>query len=269
MMGTTSLITPTQRIQRLFADLSARGEMGLLTYFMAGYPTLDESLILMRNAADAGADLIEIGIPHSDPIADGPTIQRASTVALNNKFELPALIGRLIEDPLPAPSVIMSYLNPLLAYGRDQLMTDLVRAGVCGLIIPDLPPEESEPWRESANAHALSVIHLIAPTSTRSRIENVIRLSDAFIYAVSVAGTTGARKALPAGTVEYLKMLTTASTVPVAVGFGIAEPTQIRSLQDCAAAVIVGSRLIEAIEREEDLVEVIRELKSATRKKNP
>jgi tryptophan synthase alpha chain len=249
----------------LFERLGARGEMALICYLTAGFPTMAESMRHVAAAVAAGADAIEIGIPFSDPIADGPTIQHASHVALQSGATLRKTIAALREHPFGVPLAIMSYLNPLLAYGRDQLLGDARQAGVNGLIIPDLPADESDEWLAEARAREIVLIPLAAPTSMDDRLREIGRRCDTFVYAVSVAGTTGARRALPAELSDFLSRVRFIAGKPIAVGFGISSPEHVRDLRGRADGVIVGSRLIEAIRNQEDLAAVVRDLKAATR----
>src|SRR5262249_31807317 len=152
----------------------------------------------------AGADLMEIGVPFSDPVADGATIQAASQAALDAGFRLRDLLGALREEPLSCPALLMSYLNPLLAYGRDELLAEPPQAGIAGLIVPDLPVDEAGDWLDAAKSHRLTLVFLVAPTSSDERIRRIAKASDGFIYAVSLAGTTGARAELDPGLPAYL-----------------------------------------------------------------
>jgi len=263
-----TLTTGAERLRNAFERRSSGDACALVTYLMAGYPTLEDSLRDLRSAAASGADVIEIGIPHSDPIADGPLIQEAANVALANGFELPQLIDALQRDPLPVPFVLMSYINPLLAYGCERLMTDLEAAGCCGLIVPDLPLEEALPWTEAARGQGLALVHLVAPTSTDERLRAVMTASDGFVYAVSIAGITGARNELPPHIETYLRKIKTFGDTPVAVGFGISTPDQIAALRTLADGVVVGSRLIRAVRDGENLSAVVSDLATATKGKN-
>jgi len=252
-------------ISTTFEQLRTRREMALLCYLTAGFPTLADSMRHVATAAESGADLIEIGIPFSDPIADGPTIQHASHAALQAGVTLRRTITALGALRVRTPLVVMSYLNPLMAHGRDKLLSDLRQVHVVGLIIPDLPAEESDGWLGAARQFEISLVQLAAPTSTDDRLREIGRRSDGFVYAVSLTGTTGARRALPDGLGEFLGRVRSITGKSVAVGFGISTPEHIRALRGQADGVIVGSRLIEAIQNNEDLAAVVKSLKAATR----
>lgn len=252
-------------ISGVFETLRARGELALIAYLTAGYPTRAAFVEALRTVCAAGADMVEIGIPFSDPIADGPTIQRSSQVALEGGTTL----ARVLEDVsglrLAQPLVLMSYLNPLLALGRERLMETMRSAGVAGLIVPDLPMEESEPWQACARAYGRDLIQLAAPTSSAERLREIARRSSGFVYAVSLLGTTGSRAELADGLAAFLTRLRAATSLPVAVGFGISTPKHVRELCGLADGVVVGSRLVSALERGEDLGELVAALKSAAR----
>jgi tryptophan synthase alpha chain len=248
-----------------FARLRERHEMALMPYVMAGYPNLPRSLDIMREVTENGADLLEIGVPFSDPVADGVTIQAASQVALDGGFRLKELLTALTQQSLPCPAVLMSYLNPLHAFGRDPLMDALVDSKIAGLIVPDLPLEEADDWLVAARERRLALVFLVAPTSSDERIRRIAAQSDGFIYAVSVAGTTGVRDRADTGLTGYLTRIRRITDKPIAVGFGISNPEQVRALRGMADGAIVGSRLGQAIERGEDLLSLVQSLKIATR----
>lgn len=252
-------------IASAFEQTRARDELALLCYLTAGFPTLADSMRHIATAATSGADLIEVGIPFSDPIADGPTIQHASHVALHNGITLRRTLAALREHRIDRPLVIMSYLNPLLAYGREAMLADMVAANARGLIIPDLPAEESDEWRAACRQSGVALVQLAAPTSSEARLAFIGERSDGFVYAVSVAGITGLRRSLPEGLGVFLERVRRVSRTPVAVGFGISSADHVRSLCGKADGVIVGSRLIECIRENGDLGAAVRELKAATR----
>lgn len=252
-------------ISGVFERARERGETALLCFLTAGFPSLADSMRHIATAAASGADLIEVGIPFSDPIADGPTIQHASHAALQGGVTLRKTIAALRELRLETPLLIMSYLNPLLTHGRATALADLNDAKVAGLIIPDLPVEESDEWRAESRQSGLSLIQLAAPTSTDERLAMIGERSDGFVYAVSVAGITGSRRSLPEGIGAFLDRVRQISGKPVAVGFGISTAEHVRSLRGKADGVIVGSRLIECVRQNGDLGAVVRELKNATR----
>lgn len=255
----------TEPIAEMFASLRQRNERALIAYLTAGFPSIDASIERMHEAADAGCDLLEIGVPFSDPIADGPTIQNASMQSLANGFTLANFFDRLAERPLPIPTILFSYLNPLLAYGREALLDRLVALGISGLLIPDLPIDEAEAWLSAARRRDLKLVFLVAPTTTDERLVKIASESDGFLYAVSTLGTTGARHDLPDSLPPYLARVRRQTDLPVAVGFGISAPEHVAALRPHADAVVVGSRFIDAIRHNENLSQVVRDLKEATK----
>jgi tryptophan synthase alpha chain len=252
-------------LSEAFRTLRGRGELAFMPYQTAGFPTLEASLENLRRLAAHGADLLEIGIPFSDPIADGPTIQHSSQVALANGVRLRAILAALRRIELPCPLVAMSYLNPLMAYGREKLFADLQAARVSGLIVPDLALEEADEWLAAARARGVSIVFLVAPTSTDERMRRAAGLTDDFIYAVSLTGTTGARSALHAGLPEFLRRIRAVCDKPVVVGFGISAPEHVRALRGQADGVVVASRIIDAIRRGDEWTGLVESLKAATR----
>lgn len=252
-------------INEVFEKLHRRREAGLICYLMGGYPTVTASMNHIAAAVEGGADLIEVGVPFSDPIADGPTIQRASHEALLAGASLRRILTGLAERRFDAPIIIMSYLNPLMALGREELLRELKRARVAGVIVPDLSAEESDEWVALLREAGASLIQLAAPTSTDARLREIGRRSDSFVYAVSLTGTTGARSQLSSDLPVFLKRAKDQAQRPIAVGFGISTPEQIRTLRDHADAVVVGSRLVNAIEKNEDVRGLVASLKAATR----
>ena len=249
----------------VFDRCRAERRLALIPYLTAGFPTLDESLSHARKLAESSADIMELGIPFSDPIADGPTIQYSSQVALENGAKLGAILERLKRQPLACPVAFMSYINPLLAYGLPRLFADMKAAGVVGLIVPDLAPEEGPELSRAASEHGVSLVFLLAPTSTDERIAQVTELTRGFIYCVSLTGVTGVRTGMAEGLPKFLGRIRRVTDKPIAVGFGISKPEHVRSLQGLADGVVVGSRLVEAIRRKEDLASLVSGLKDATR----
>jgi len=260
-------------LRETFDKLRRRDELALIPYQTAGFPTLEASLNNLRVLAEHGADVLEVGIPFSDPIADGPTIQYSSHMALKNGVRLKDILAALQQLALPCPLVMMSYLNPLLAYGRERLFADMEAARIAGLIVPDLALEEAEEWLAAARQRDVSIVFLLAPTSTDERIRRIAELTTSFIYAVSLTGTTGARKELYAGLPKFLNRIRAVTTagesagryIPVVVGFGISAPEHIRALRGQADGVVVASRIIDAIRRGEEWTGLVESLKAATR----
>jgi tryptophan synthase alpha chain len=240
------------RIGDAFASLPARRRTRLIAFLTVGYPSVDDTLRLVPALIEGGADLIELGVPFSDPLAEGPTIQRSSHHALQEGVTprvcldvVAALRRRGVETPL----ILMGYYNPLLAYGLQEFCRDAAAAGADGLIAVDLPPEESHPLRDACRAHSLDLIYLLAPTSSDERIEQVARLASGFVYCVSVTGVTGARDELPAGLSAFLARVRARIPLPIAVGFGISKPKHFRAVGRIAEAAVIGSAIIDEIDR--------------------
>lgn len=253
------------RIDEKFDLLKKKGEVALIVYLTAGFPTLKELMHNVYLLSENGADLIEVGVPFSDPTADGPTIQHASQVALKKNTCLKNILVELEKIKVDTPLILMSYFNPLLSYGKEKLFRDIKRSGVSGIIIPDLPVEEAREWIKVSNSSGIDPILLVSPTSTNQRIRLIAEYSRGFIYCVSTTGTTGMRDELPIGLLDFIQNIKSMTDKPVAVGFGISTPDHVRLLRDEADGVIVGSRIIEAIEKKEDLREIVRGLKEATK----
>ena len=220
------------RIDAIFRALKERGEKALIPFITAGDPDLQTTEALALTLAARGADLIELGIPFSDPLADGPTIQAASSRALKAGVHLTdvlELAGKL-RPKIDIPLILMCYYNPILQYGLERTAKDAARLGVDGFIIPDLPLEEAGPWRRAAVKAGLAPIMLAAPTSGEARIKAMGRLTRGFLYYVSVTGITGARTELPADLAAALKEVRSLVDCPLAVGFGISTPQQVKWL---------------------------------------
>ena len=238
------------RIASSFRALRRRGETALVPFLTAGYPGPGALPDLVEAVAEAGADLIEIGLPFSDPLADGPVIQHSSQQALAQGMS----IARALDEAAaarrraPLPLVMMGYLNPLLAYGLERFCAAAVRAGVDGLIVPDLPVEESAALRRAAKRAGLAPTFLIAPTSTAERIAAADRASAAFSYCVALTGTTGAALGVGSELRRYLKRVRRLARKPYVVGFGVSRPDQVRALAGLAHGVVVGSALIRALD---------------------
>ncbi len=237
------------RIAASFAHLRAKGEMALIPYLTAGDPSLEVTRQLVIEAEARGADLIELGFPFSDPLADGPVIQRASQRALASGVTLLGFLdwAKPLRQRVTVPLILMTYLNPLLAYGLEAV-TKEIATGFDGLIVPDLPLEESGPLAASARQARLDLIFLVAPTSGPERIEKIARRTRGFLYAVSLMGVTGPRAELPADLITYLELIREVTDKPVSVGFGISRPDQVRALAPHADGVIVGSALVRIVE---------------------
>jgi len=262
------------RIDQAFARLRARGERAFIPYFMAGDPSLETTARLIEEADARGADVIEVGLPFSDPLADGPTIQRAAVRALERGTSLYRLLATLaqVSGRVQAPLVVMTYLNPLHRYGLDKVTRDLTQAGVAGLIVPDCPIDESGPLGRAAATAGLDLIALAAPTSGPERLRRITRASRGFVYLVPLTGITGERTEFPPELVRLVRDLRAVTTKPIGVGFGISTPDQVAAVVQHADGAVVGSAIVRLVERhagDPDLVtkvgEFIGSLKAATR----
>lgn len=237
------------RIDRTFNVLKNKGQSALIPFVMAGDPDIKTTEALVFKMAEAGADIIELGVPFSDPLADGPTIQSASQRALKNGVNLKdifSLTERL--KGIDTPLVLMTYFNPVFRYGIREFAEGCQRSGVDGVIIPDLPPEEAGPWIQEARRTGLDTIFLIAPTSPPGRIRLVSRCTRGFIYYVSITGVTGTRQKLPEELELAVKGIKEQSKKRVAVGFGVSTPEQAKAISLFADGVIVGSAIVKIIE---------------------
>lgn len=240
------------RIAAVMQRLRDERRTGLVAFVTAGYPSAELTPALVQALADGGADLIEIGIPFSDPLADGATIQQAGFAALSGGMT-PAgcleAVRAVRARGVGAPLLLMGYYNNVLAYGQDAFCRDLAAAGGDGLIVTDLPPEEAEDLHQACVRHDLDLIFLVAPTSTDERIDQAARLGSGFIYCVSLTGVTGARQHLPANLPAFLQRVRSRTSLPLAVGFGISNRSQVEQLSGLADAVVVGSAVINALDR--------------------
>lgn len=241
-----------RRIADAFARTRAEGRAALIPYVVAGYPDADGSLAVAFAAIDAGADLLEVGLPYSDPLADGATLQRASQAALADGATFDAsltLVGRIARARPGVPVVAMGYANQLIGGGdgRDRARA-LVAAGAAGVIVADLTPDEGGPFEAVAADAGLAVIYLVAPTSSSARRAAVAARSGGFLYCVSLVGVTGARSALPSTVARLVRDVRAVSPVPVAVGFGVSRPAHVRAIARAGAdGVIVASALVDAL----------------------
>jgi tryptophan synthase alpha chain len=235
------------RIDARFAALQAEGRAGFVTYVMAGDPSAQATLEILRGLPGAGADLIELGFPFSDPMAEGPTIQRAAARGLKSGMTVRGtleLVRGFREGDADTPVILMGYLNPLETWGHAAFARDAAAAGVDGLIVVDCPPEEAGPLTDALDAEGLALIRLATPTTDDARLKIVTARTSGFVYYVSVAGVTGARTDLPAGLIERVQWLRTKTDVPILVGFGISSPEQVKAVAEVADGVIVGSALV-------------------------
>ncbi|MBN2201334.1 tryptophan synthase subunit alpha [bacterium] len=248
-----------------WAELRRRNEAGLVAYLMAGHPTLEKSFENMRTLAENGADFIEIGLPFSDPIADGPVIQEASNIGLANGADLDTVLAAARSMNGRVPLILMSYLNPLHRRGVNRVCRELKAAGFEGLIIPDLPADEAGQWSAACRKAGPDLIFLAAPTSPPDRLAKIAAASSGFVYCVSLTGTTGSRSAVAAGAEAFLRRMRGRTDKPLAVGFGVSTPEHVKRFSRLADGVIVGSRIVRAAAEGEDIAALVRSLKNATR----
>jgi len=257
-------MTPSERISA--AIRAADGGTAIVAFITAGYPLREkfrEHLTQVGNAAD----VVEIGVPFTDPMADGMTIQRSSREALRQGVSLRWLLDELgamqRDGQLPgAPLVLMSYLNPLLSFGFDKLASAAVNAGVCGFIIPDLPYDEGEELRTALAPHGLALIQMVTPVTTPARMAKLCAASQGFVYAVTMTGTTGRTASVPGEVTRYLEDVSAASKLPVCAGFGIRSHEQVEQLKGHVAGVIVGSALVEVLESGQDAAAFLKALRT-------
>ena len=239
------------RIARRFRDLAGRRELGLVAYITAGDPSLAASEMIVLAAAEAGADVIELGVPFSDPVADGPTIQRASERALRGGTTLAGVLElvRRLRARTDVPLVLFSYFNPLLQMGLEKFANTAAAAGADGVLATDLTPEEAGEYRRAMHARGLDTIFLAAPTSTDARLSTIAGFSSGFLYLISRAGVTGARESLPEDLPSLVRRARRFTSLPIAVGFGISLPSHVTALSGIADAAVVGSALMDEIEK--------------------
>ncbi len=248
-------MTGMTHISDAFAAARLQGRAALIVYYTLGYPTPQASLDVLESIACSGADLIELGLPFSDPLADGPTIQHSAQVALEQGMSMARcleLAARLRARGVEQPLLLMGYINPILAYGIERFVNDATAAGVDGLIIPDLPPEEAAVVETACRSAGLANVFLLAPTSTAERMAIVAAHSSGFVYLVSIAGTTGAKETLPPDLLEFIQRVRPHTDLPLAVGFGISTSQQANLVGQMADGVIVGSAVISAAGRNGD-----------------
>ena len=248
------------RIDARFATLKAEGRAAFVSYVMAGDPDAATALAILKGLPGAGADLIELGFPFSDPMAEGPPIQRSALRALDKGMTLAGtldLVRAFRTGDQATPIVLMGYTNPLVTWGYAAFARDAAEAGVDGLIVVDLPPEEATPLADALDAAGVSLIRLATPTTDDARLKVVVRRTSGFVYYVSVAGVTGVKEADAATVAPHVERVRKASGLPVAVGFGIKTPERASAIARVADAVVVGSALVdevaEAIQMNEDV----------------
>jgi tryptophan synthase alpha chain len=247
---TTSPANST-RISKRFAELRESGELGIAAYITAGDPTLDATHKFVLTLADSGADVIELGVPFSDPLADGPTIQRASERALKSGTTLAGVLNlvRRIRQSSQVPLVLFSYYNPILQMGLEKFAATAADAGADGVLVTDLTPEESDDYRGIVHSHGLDTIFLAAPTSNDERLQKIAACSSGFLYLISRTGVTGAKDSLPDELPALLRRVHPFTELPIAVGFGISLRGHVSILGGLADAAVIGSALVSEIEK--------------------
>jgi len=243
----------SNRLDAAFARVRGRGRKALIAYLAAGYPKFSEQTTLVKGMVEAGIDILEVGIPFSDPVADGPTIQYASYQSLAGGTTVKKTLAwvKTLATQVDIPIVFMTYMNPVLAYGLEKFSKEAAAAGVTGMIVPDLVPEEAAEISKALTSRNIHLIHLVAPTTPPARQRLIAKQTSGFLYAVSVTGVTGARrhKVFSAATRRWLRSLKDLSKVPVCVGFGISGPEQVKALRKSVDGFIVGSAFIDIIRK--------------------
>lgn len=242
----------SRRIEETFAAARSSGRIALVPYLTVGYPELDSTPDLIEALVEGGADALELGLPFSDPLADGVSIQRSTFRALQNGVTPRSVLQaarEARERGVVIPLIVMTYYNPVLAYGQDAFVRDAVSAGIDGLIAVDVPPDEADELAACCRDGGMDFIPLLAPTSSDERIALAVKEASGFVYCVSVSGVTGAREALPEELGAFLRRVRSQTNLPIGVGFGISRTEHIEALRGQADAAIVGSALVEVIER--------------------
>lgn len=248
------------RIDDRFASLKAQGKKAFIAYVMAGDPGYETSLEIVKGLPDAGVDIIELGLPFTDPMADGPSIQLAAQRALDAKMTLPktlALAAAFREDDKETPIVLMGYYNPIYSYGVDRFLSEAVAAGIDGLIVVDLPPEEDDELCVPANEAGLNFIRLATPTTDARRLPKVLENTSGFVYYVSITGITGAAEASADAVAPEVARIKAATDLPVCVGFGIKTPEGAEGIAGVADGAVVGSAIVERIGRGDSVADVL------------
>lgn len=248
------------RIDAKFKELKAQGKKALIVYITCGYPDIATTEKLVLELEKRGVDIIELGVPFSDPLADGPIIQEASSYALKKKINLKDIffLVKRLRRKSQIPLCLMGYYNPIFSFGQDRFVAEAINAGIDGVIIPDLPPEEDERLVSLAKRSGLKTIFFLSPTSSSGRVAYISKVSTGFIYYVSLTGVTGAKQALPADLQQNIRAIKRCTTKPVCVGFGISKPEHIKEVFKAADGVIVGSAVVKVIKEnigKQDLVQ--------------
>ena len=237
------------RIELLFKGLKMETKKALIPFITAGDPDLATTRDLIFMLEECGAHIIELGVPFSDPLADGPVIQAASLRALSKGIDLKKILALVdeVRQRTDIPLILMTYYNPVYQFGLEQLARQASMAGVDGFIIPDLPPEEAAEWMDLTKANNLDVIFLVAPNTPLFRARFVASKTTGFLYAVSVTGITGKREGIPEGLSDYLKILRSITDKPLVIGFGISSPSQVKEIAPISDGVVVGSALVDLL----------------------
>jgi tryptophan synthase alpha chain len=237
------------RLEPAWAALRSSGRSALIPYLTAGFPTSDASEAALRAVAEV-SDIIEVGVPFSDPLADGPTIQRSTFEALRQGMTLPGTLDLIARTELSVPVVIFSYLNPILRYGLDRFLADAESVGVAGLILTDLPAGSDPAVEDAVQRSRLDLVRLIAPTTREDRLAKALKGAEGFVYLVARLGVTGASASLPTDLASSIERVRRTTSLPVAVGFGISTPEQAGTVAAMADGVVVGSALVDILGRE-------------------
>ena len=256
------------RIKEIFEEKLSRGEKVIVPYITAGFPDLTDTINLIKVIEDSGCGIVEIGIPFSDPVADGPTIQYSSQKALEKGVALREILSLLRKNRgrFHIPLVLMGYYNPFYQFGLKNLLDEAKESGVEGFIVPDLPVEEAGEWVRLCRNYGIDTIFLVSPTTSLERAKMISELCTGFLYCVSVTGVTSARKELPPYLKDYLKNLRKITDLPRAVGFGISTPEHIKMLYSYAEGMVVGSALINIIREYSETPHLLRETEKFLRK---
>jgi len=256
------------RINQTFAVLQKKKKKAFIAFLTAGYPDLATTVKLVPALEEAGADLVELGIPFSDPIADGPTIQFSSACALEQHLTLTKIFTavREIRQRTSIPLIFMTYYNPVFHYGLERFLQQARKAGIDGMIVPDLPVEEAGDYIVATQQHQIATNFFCSPTTSVTRAKDISAVTTGFIYYISLAGVTGVRAQLPAGIVADVKALKNLVQKPVCVGFGISQPSQVQALSRVADGVIVGSAIIKEIQKAKSSKQIIRQVSGLVRR---
>ena len=255
-------LSPARRLEEAVRQAAKDNRTALVAFMTAGFPQANRFPEHLHAVASA-AEVVEIGVPFTDPMADGMTIQRSSQAALKQGVGLRWILQQLAAMPrVQAPLVLMSYLNPLLQYGYQALAKDSAAVGVCGFIVPDLPFDEGDDLRRALRAEGLALVQMVTPVTTDQRLAEIAAVSEGFIYAVTMTGTTGKSVSVPTDVIDYLERVRSKAPVPVCAGFGIRTAEQVTRLQGHVEGVVVGSALVEVLERGDDPAQFLQSLRA-------